>query len=294
MTKPSRIVSVGILSAFFLLPAVGSASSAAPADSQVFMVQGLPGESVSVSVDGGTERELAAGTVSDGVTLASGEHVLSFTGKDTAWRMDVDVDLRAGGSTDVVIHRPASPDGDPIVTTFENPRAPVTSDRGRVQVAHTATVPPADIVVDGDVVFANVANGEFATAEVPAGVHDVSIVPTGQTGPALLGPVDLEVEPATLTRVYAIGQPEGNSMNVVVATLPLSTNGSQAPEQVNTGSAGLVSDRSASADSWTLGWAAALVPVVAGLTIGATLLVRRTRTVVTSQETTVGNRYRRV
>ncbi len=293
MTKQARIVSMAILSAFFLLPAMASASSAAPADSQVFLVQGLPGEIVSVSVDGGTQRELAAGTVSDGLSLASGEHVLTFTGADPAWRMDVDVELRPGDSTDIVIHRPASPGGDPIVTTFHNPQAPVTSDRGRLQVAHTATVPPADILVDGDVVFANVANGEFARAEVPAGAHDVSIVPTGQTGPALLGPLDLQVEPATLTRVYAIGQPEGNSMDVVVATLPLSTNGSQAPDIVNTGSAGLVSDWPAPTDSWTLGWVAGLFPVVAGLTIGAMLLARRTRTVATSQETTVGNRYRR-
>jgi len=232
----SRIVGTALLSACFSLSFVATATATAPADSEIFVVQGLPGESVDVSVDGGKSIELAAGMVSERILLEPGEHVLSFAAADESWMLGVDVDLGAGDSTDVVIHRPASPEGDPVVTTFVNPQEPVTSDRGRVQVAHTATVPPADIVVDGDVIFANVANGEFASAEVPAGVHDVSIVPTDETGPALLGPLPLEVEPGTLTRVYAIGQPEGNSMDVVVASLPLATNGSQAPEKVDTGS----------------------------------------------------------
>lgn len=282
MAKASRIVCAAILSGFLSLPLAGQPAAAAPGESEIFLVQGLHGESVEVAVDGGATLDLAAGTVSDGVALRAGEHVLTFTGGDDAWTMAVDVDLGTASSTDVVIHRPATPGGDPVVTTFENPQVRVTRDRARVQVAHTATVPPADILLDGDVIFANVANGEFASAEVPAGEHDVSIVPTGEAGPALLGPLDLEVEPATLTRVYAIGQPESNSMDVVVASLPLSTNGSRAPDKVNAGSAGLASGWPPG-DSWTHGWAAGLVPVAAGLAAGGFLLARRRCTLTTAR-----------
>ena len=36
---------------------------------------------------------------------------------------------------------------------------------------------PADVRVDGKVVFADIANGEFATADVPAGKHVVALLP---------------------------------------------------------------------------------------------------------------------
>lgn len=140
----------------------------------------------------------------------------------------------------MVLHRPANVGGDPTITVYRNPTAPVPRGKGRVMVAHTATVPPADIEVDGQIVFANVANGEFATAEVPVGSHQVSIVPTGQRRPVLLGPIELAAEPATLTQVFAVGRPQSGSMDVIVQTHRLATRGSPAPEQVNTGSAGLV------------------------------------------------------
>ena len=103
-------------------------------------------------------------------------------------------------------------------------------------------VPPADILVDGNVVFANIANGEFASADVPAGDLNVSVVPTGKSSPVLLGPLTLTVEPAVLTRVFAVGEPSNGSMNVIVQQLPLRTKGSGAPTALPLGGAGLVSD----------------------------------------------------
>lgn len=282
MTIRSRIVGIGILSVFLGLSTVGAGMAAAPEESEVFVVQALPGEDVDVSVDGGAPFTLDARTVSDRLDLPPGDHVLTFTSDDDAWTMDVALDLGGAESTDVVIHRPASPDGDPVVTTYRNPLSPIAGDRGRVQVAHTATVPPADVLVDGDVVFANIANGEFARADVPAGVHDVAIVPTGELEPALLGPLPLEVEAATLTRVYAVGQPEQNSMAVVVASLPLPTSGSPPPDEVNTGSAGLVSD-SPAGPAAPVAFVAGLLPVAAGVLVGVTLHRRRTSQATTAR-----------
>jgi len=207
----------------------------------VFVVHALPETPVSVQVDGAQERsDVQPGTILGPLRLAPGSHIVTVTGADPAWTLDAEVTVRAGRSADVVLHRPANVGGEPTVTTYRNPLAPVAGGKGRVMVAHTATVPPADIEVDGRVVFANIANGEFATAEVPAGSHQVSIVPTGLRRPVLLGPIELAAEPATLTQVFAVGRPQSGSMDVIVQTQPLDTRGSTAPEKVNTGSAGLV------------------------------------------------------
>ena len=224
------------------MSASGSAQqlAKAPQSGQVFVVQALTGPAVSVSVDGEPEEQVASGEVLGPLSLAPGKHTVTVTGSNPSWTMDASVTTRAGGSSDVVLHRPASVQGPPTVTVYRNPVTAVPADKGRVMVAHTATVPPADITVNGDVIFSNVANGEFATAEVPAGTHQVSIVPTGRTKPVLLGPLDLAAEAGTLTQVFAVGRPSNNSMDVVVHTLPVSTRGTSAPEQVNTGSAGLV------------------------------------------------------
>ena len=44
--------------------------------------------------------------------------------------------------------------------------SPSAPSKARVLIAHTASVAPADVRVDGAVVFTNIANGEFAVADV--------------------------------------------------------------------------------------------------------------------------------
>ena len=209
----------------------------------VYLVQALPDTAVTLSVDGSDQRQdVQSGAIIGPLDLAPGKHTLTAAGTEPEWTMNASFTVPSKASTDVVLHRPAAVRGEPTVTVYRNPLAAVPRGTGRVRVAHTATVPPADVRVDGRVVFANIANGEYATAEVPAGPHQVAVVPTGQRRPAMLGPVELVAKPATLTQVFAVGRPQNNSMNVVVQQLPLPTRGSAAPEQVNTGSAGLVAD----------------------------------------------------
>ena len=89
-----------------------------------------------------------------------------------------------------MLHLPASVGGAAVVTSYRTPVDPIGPGKARVLVAHTATVAPADVRVDGKVVFTNIANGEFATADVPAGKHVVALLPTGQTTDPILGPLD--------------------------------------------------------------------------------------------------------
>lgn len=144
-------------------------------------------------------------------------------------------------SVDIVLHWLADKKDTPEVTVFDNDLNPLAIKKARLTVAHTAVVPPADVRVDRKVLFANIANGEFVSADVPAGSYSVDVVPTGQTGHALFGPVTLPVTANNLTRVFAIGQPKDHSMDAIVQTLPLRTAGSPAPDLVGAGTAGLVS-----------------------------------------------------
>jgi hypothetical protein len=214
----------------------------AKATGNVYVIHALTGKPVSVSIGGEVDSEqVSSGDVLGPLSLAPGKHTVIVEGANASWSMEASVTIKAGRSVDVVLHRPAEVQGPPTVTVYRNPTQAVPAGKGRVMVAHTATVPPADIEVDGKVLFANVANGEFATADVPAGTHEVAILPTGREEPVLLGPLDLPAEAATLTQVFAVGRPANGSMDVVVHTLPVPVRGSSAPDTVNTGSAGLVS-----------------------------------------------------
>ncbi|MGA9747432.1 MAG: DUF4397 domain-containing protein [Nocardioides sp.] len=234
-------------------------SAAKPPTSLSYVVQGVPAADVDVSVDGeSVARSVGPKEVVPLDDLAPGEHTVSFSTAD--WTVESTFDS-GGGSQDVVLHWPADASNEPVVTTFANDVDPVSSGEGRLTVAHTAVVPPADILANGDTLFTNIANGEFVTAEVPSDTYKVAVVPTGGGDP-LLGPVDLPVADGSLTRVFAIGAPRGGSMDAVVQVIPLRSTGS-APTSVNTGSAGLV-DPSGPTGGLPVGLLSVLGVVLAG------------------------------
>jgi hypothetical protein len=213
-------------------------ASAVPAKPgpQVYVVAGVL-DPVDVTLDGETlENNVAPKTVIGPLNLAPGDHEVTFTAESWSASSTFGVDAP---SLDVVVHRPADAAADPTVTVFTNDVSAIDADKARITVAHTAVVPPADVRVSGEVLFSNIANGEFVTAEVPAQTYSVDIVPTGEDTP-VFGPVDLAVETGALNRVFAIGQPEGGGMDAIVQVIPLSTTGADPPESVDAGSVGLV------------------------------------------------------
>lgn len=216
--------------------AVPATTSSAPA-STVYFIQAVPGDSVEVSVDGDVVVDtLDSATVSDAVSVEPGSHTITFS-SDT-WSVDSSVTI-GSGSEDVVAHLPADTGADPVITVFDNDLKPVRQGHGRLTVAHTAVVPPADVRASGEVLFSNIANGEFVNADVPSDTYKVDVVPTGGKK-ALLGPVKLDVKAGSLTRVFAIGQPGKNTMQAVVQVLPVNERKVKAPTKVDTGEAGLV------------------------------------------------------
>lgn len=247
---------------------LGAAAPASPAKAapQVYFVAGVSLR-VEVMVDGTSIGTLAPKAVMGPVDLAAGPHQLEF--RSAKWTVSADVAIDRP-SLDVVVHRPADASDDPVVTVFTNDVSPIAEDRARLTVAHTAVVPPADIRVAGKVLFANVANGEFATKEVPAGTYSVDIVPTGESTP-LFGPLDLTLTPGALNRVYAVGRPEDGSMDAVVQVITLRTTTNAPPSSVKAGSVGLVAP-AASPDS-TGAWPVWLLLGLGFATLGSVTVV---------------------
>lgn len=219
-------------------PEVAAGTQVAPGTASVYVVQGLPGEQVEVSVDGRSlAKDAGGGAVLGPFDVAPGEHDLEFT-TDSGEQVSSTVDVASGTSSDLVLHVPNQKGAEPLVTVFDNDLSPITEGKARLAVAHTAAVGPADIRVDGKVLFANVANGEGLSLVVPGGTYEVQIVPTGQNGPSVLGPAPLSVEADALNRVYAIGNPTAKTMTVAAHLVPLETTGTAEPGMVDTGTGG--------------------------------------------------------
>ncbi|SDP64905.1 protein of unknown function [Pedococcus dokdonensis] len=221
------------------LPA-GPAAVGATAKGSLYVIQGVDATTMTLSLDGKVLRTAApAKTVLGPLSVAPGRHTLKAEPAGGGPAVEATVTVQGGASADVVLHRQADATLAPVFTTYKNDLSPVTAGSGRLAVAHTAAVGPADIRVKGEVLFSNVANGEQLSLTVPRGSYPVDIVPTASTAPVVFGPVDLPVAAASLTRVFAIGVAATDSMDAVVQVLPIATRGSGADvSRVDAGSGG--------------------------------------------------------
>ena len=235
----SRRLLVAALVLLSVVPA--SPGAAAPRPGRLTVIQAVPGTAVDVALDG---REVAGGAevgeVLGPFEVGPGTHDISFNGDGVG--VESTLTVEAGTASDVVLHLPAEVGGEPVVHSYAAPDGPIGPGKARVLLAHTATVAPADVQVDGQTVFENIANGEFADADVPEGTIAVALLPSGSTADPILGPLDVSLEAGTLSMIYAYGNPRDGSMNVIAHTARLAADGSVEPSHIDTGSAGLVTD----------------------------------------------------
>lgn len=240
--RTSRMSLMAVAIAVSTLPlAVSSLPAAAEAGTaKVYIVQGVADSSMAISVDGKTvAADAAAKTIVGPLELAAGAHTVTARNAAGTATVTSTVTVKAGESVDTVVHRQVDPSKPPVVTTYINDLSSVTAGSGRLVVAHTAAVGPADIRVKDKVLFSNIANGEALTLTVPASTYPVEIVPTTATGPVVFGPAQLPVAQQTLTRVFAIGVAATKSMDAVVQTIPIDTRGAgTTPDVVNAGDGG--------------------------------------------------------
>jgi hypothetical protein len=230
---------VGLLVASALAFAGLIAGPSYAADSaEIFIVQGLPGRTLDVSIDGSSvAKGVKTAEVAGPFKVAAGSREVTFSA-DGDVVLERTFSVKAKSSWDAVVHLPAQSGGKPLVTVFKNDLSAVPKGKASLTVAHVAAVPPADIRVNDKVLFANIANGESLNLVVPVATYKVEIVPTGETEPVVLGPVDLTVQSGSLNRVYAVGDPGKKTMTVALHVIKLTTKGSGKPSKVNTGTGG--------------------------------------------------------
>ncbi len=233
-----KLVAVGLGATVLALGAgaLFGAASAAPATGRISIVQAVPGQQVGVTVGGRkVESAAAVGAVLGPFDLPVGQQQVTFTSGGN--QIHTQVDVRSGDSSDVVLHLPARSAGAPVINTYRVPLGPIGVNKSRVLLAHAATVGAVDIAVNGRTTFRDVANGQFAKADVPAGDYQVAL--DGVADKALHADFDVPLAASTLSMVFAYEQ--GGKMKTIVDSRRLASNGVTAPTRIHTGSAGLAS-----------------------------------------------------
>jgi hypothetical protein len=220
----------------------GAVAARAATTGDVYVIQGIAGPAVDILVDGrDTATAATPKTVVGPLRLAAGNHVLALR-DGTNTLVSARFTVNAGTSLDVVAHRTADASRQPVITVFPNDVSPTAPNKVRLVVSHVAVAPPADIRVDGDPLFRNVANGESLSLVVPAKECKIDVVPTATTGPAILAPIDLRLMQGTLTRVFAIGDATAGTADAVVQVISVGVTGSARPLRVQTGDGGQAAD----------------------------------------------------
>ncbi len=204
----------------------------------VYLVQGLTDRSVDLAIDGRRVAVAARpGTVVGPLNIPTGTRRLTARFHDELL-LDHEFRVNPDRSLDVVVHGPAGVNAPATMTAFPNSLTGVPPGKGVLVVADTATVPPADITVNGQVRFANIANGEALNLVVPAGTYKIAIVPTGATGPPIMQMATVAVRPGFLTRVFAVGSIAAGRVSRVVHRLALPRRGTVKPTTVDSGGGG--------------------------------------------------------
>ena len=207
-------------------------------DRQMYVVQGLPGKTVDVVIDGkSVAKDVKTAALVGPFAVSSSKPTVTIR-SDGDVLLERKVSVKANSSSDVVVHLPAQGSGDATMTAYPNDKWSVPKDKAALTVSHTAAVPEADIQVNGKVLFEDISNGESLSLVVPVSTYQVGIVPAGKDKPFYFGPVDLTVKGGALNRVYAIGDPSKKTMNVAVHVLTASEMGSGKPSKVDTGTGG--------------------------------------------------------
>src|SRR3954454_20618199 len=231
---------LALAGALALAAAVPASAATAPtAKGTVYVLQGMPGVTADVVVDGATvARGVAAASVVGPLRVPAGRHTVALTSGGTQL-VSGGVTVERGASLDVLGYWAAETPTMPRITVLPNDLSPVAAGKARVVVTHRIAGPPADIRVNGKVLFRSVANGESLTVVVPAGTYRVAAVAT-LSGQTLLPEASLPVRAGTLTRAVAIGAP-GMTPAVLVHVLPLPgrvSAGDRMPSAVRTGGGG--------------------------------------------------------
>jgi hypothetical protein len=223
-----------------MLLAVAGTGSAFSAD--VYIVHGIPGQDLGMDpalpVDvnvlgvGCALQGFRFGSIAGPISLPAGKYDIEVrlanpsapcTG---ALAFPASVYLSVADNASVVAH--LTEQGTPTLTKFINDVRSILSSDARVSVRHGAALPAVDVELRrGDEITGvrqgiaeRLLNGAQETTDVTAGRYSASVFPYRSVNRSL-GPLQLELDPATLYVAYAVGSARTGSATVLLQAIPL-------------------------------------------------------------------------
>jgi len=113
----------------------------------------------------------------------------------------------------------------------------------KVRFVHASAGSPAvDVVIDGEVAFADFSYGEISDfAEVPAATYEISVTAAGDAETVVVTPKDLTLKTSTQVTVYALGDLESDMKDLMVKAFPVEDKPESRVLAFNSGSAAIPS-----------------------------------------------------
>lgn len=280
---PAAALIAGLLIAGSSLAFGAGTATAATGDASVTVIHGIPNTPVDVYVDDPTATNAPAldnflpGTVTDPIALPAGVHQVTIFAHGTTTNPVINDSETLPANANVSLIANLNAAGDPVLSPFVNDVSKIPSGKARLVVRHTAAAPAVDVRANEAVVFANLTNGQQASAVLAPGTVQADVVLTG-TSTVAIGPAALTLKAGTETIVYAIGSATAapSTLGLVVQSISGLAAAAPAPApapgaEVNTGG---VVQSNASAAPWLAGGAGFVGLVVAAIAIA---LYRRQR-----------------
>ena len=140
-------------------------------DTEIYIVQGLPGKNLDVAIDGESVAEdVKTAAVAGPFKVEPGSRTVTFS-EDGTTVLENTFSIKEGSKADIVAHLPASSSGDPLVTVYKYDDIKVP--KGKAFLGGCI----ADVRVDETVLFENIANGESLELMVPVATRWTSCRP---------------------------------------------------------------------------------------------------------------------
>jgi hypothetical protein len=211
-----------------LLAAPGTAS----AENKIYVVHGIPGAVVDVSVNGAPVLDdFTFGTIAGPLALAAGDYAIEIrNAAGTAVIYAETLVIPAGDNLNISIAAHLNAAGTPDLTPFINANTAIEAGQSRLGVRHAAYAPAVDVVVSGDVpkgkggvLLPGVVSGQGAVIDVPVDDYAVWLrVSRDGTGNAkpVLRPVNLKLEEGQAVYVFAVGSVADGTFQYLVQVNP--------------------------------------------------------------------------
>ena len=111
-------------------------------DTEIYIVQGLPGKNLDVAIDGESVAEdVKTAAVAGPFKVEPGSRTVTFS-EDGTTVLENTFSIKEGSKADIVAHLPASSSGDPLVTVYKYDDIKVPKGKAFLVVSHVAAVPP--------------------------------------------------------------------------------------------------------------------------------------------------------